>query len=128
MNRSLTNFFTIEEKHSNNLYETLINSITLCTEFNTKYKITEVKKHIYTIQKSVRVDNRIQYSISVYNSKDSLYTTPIATSTFLLSDLILKDNILHITDNSYPSSSIKEYIIDKKLYTSKFSFYSLSIF
>lgn len=123
------NSFVMSGSNGQYLYDKIIDSITNCVEFNTRYKIDKVSGNTYTIQKSITKDERIEYNIGVWkgNSTDR-YSCPIGWSTFDLSDIQFEDHILSISEDFCRGcSSIEKYIIDKDLIESGYRSYSWSL-
>lgn len=111
------NSFIMSGSNSQYLYDKIIDSVTNCVEFNTRYKIDKVSGNTYTIQKSITKEERIEYNIGVWkgNSTDH-YSCPIGWSTFDLSDIQFEDQTLSISEDFCRGcSSIEKYIIDKDL-------------
>ena len=123
------NSFVMSGSNSQYLYDKIIDSVTNCVEFNTRYKIDKVSGNTYTIQKSITKDERIEYNIGVWkgNSTDR-YCCPIGWSTFSLSDIQFEDQTLSISEDFCRGcSSIEKYIIDKDLIESGYRSYSWSL-
>ena len=117
------NSFVMSGSNSQYLYDKIIDSVTNCVEFNTRYKIDKVSGNTYTIQKSITKDERIEYNIGVWkgNSTDR-YSCPIGWSTFDLSDIQFEDQKLSISEDFCRGcSSIEKYIIDKNLFETGYS-------
>ena len=117
------NSFVMSGSNSQYLYDKIIDSVTNCVEFNTRYKIDKVSGNTYTIQKSITKDERIEYNIGVWkgNSTDH-YCCPIGWSTFDLSDIQFEDQTLSISEDFCRGcSSIEKYIVDKNLFETGYS-------
>ena len=117
------NSFVMSGSNSQYLYDKIIDSVTNCVEFNTRYKIDKVSGNTYTIQKSITKDERIEYNIGVWkgNSTDR-YSCPIGWSTFSLSDIQFENKTLSISEDfGRGCSSIEKYIFDKNLFESGYS-------
>lgn len=123
------NSFVMSGSNSQYLYDKIIDSVTNCVEFNTRYKIDKVSGNTYTIQKSITKDERIEYNIGVWkgNSTDR-YSCPIGWSTFDLSDIQFENHTLSISEDFCRGcSSIEKYIIDKDLIESRYKCSSWSL-
>lgn len=123
------NSFVMSGSNGQYLYDKIINSVTNCVEFNTRYKIDKVSGNTYTIQKSITKDERIEYNIGVWkgNSTDH-YSCPIGWSTFDISDIQFEDQTLSISEDFCRGcSSIEKYIVDKNLFESGYRSYSWSL-
>lgn len=111
------NSFVMSGSNGQYLYDKIIDSVTNCVEFNTRYKIDKVSGNTYTIQKSITKGERIEYNIGVWkgNSTDR-YSCPIGWSTFDLSDIQFENHTLSISEDFCRGcSSIEKYIIDNDL-------------
>lgn len=123
MNTFGHNSFVVSGSNGQYLYDKIIDSVTNCVEFNTRYKIDKVSGNTYTIQKSITKGERIEYNIGVWkgNSTDR-YSCPIGWSTFDLSDIQFENHTLSISEDFCRGcSSIEKYIIDKDLIESGYS-------
>ena len=124
-----TNHFVIEGINGKNLYEKIMDSVDKCIEFDKRYKIDKVNGNTYTIEKTIKDDDdRVEYNIVVWET-DQIdgCIRPIIWSWFYMSDIKFENEYLSITEKfCHGWGGIKKYILDTKLYESRFYYYSVS--
>lgn len=118
------NEFVIEGANGKYLYEKIMNAVDMCTEFNKRYFIEEIKNHTYTIEKSITEHNDTEYFITAWKG-DKI----IVWSWFFLPCIEFDDNKLIITEKFCRGcGAIEQYIRDMRFYESGFYYYSCNEF